>query len=349
MENQTLKISQVGVGYWGPNLLRNFISSPSWYVELVVEASKQRREFVKNNYPQLKLTSNLDDAINNSEIDAICLATPADTHFELSKKILKAKKHLLVEKPLASTVSEVRELNALAKKHNVVLMAGHTFIYNAAVRYLKNLIDSGELGEVRYLYFQRLNLGRIRSDIDALWNLAPHDISIAQYLFDDLKPISVKRHGMSYIQKGVDDVVFLNLTYPNGVMANIHVSWLDPHKTRKTVIVGSKKMVVYDDVAENKVTIYDKGIDRLAELGSHMDYDEAKPLNFNYRSGDIYVPKIDFKEPLKTEIEHFSQCIRFGVPCQTGPEHAEGVVEILESATKEEHFLFESEKIVANL
>ena len=211
-------------------------------------------------------------------------------------------------------------------------MAGHTFIYNPAVRYVKRLIDAGELGDVRYVYSQRLNLGRIRSDIDAMWNFAPHDISIIQYWLDDQDPTSVSRQGMDCIQPGVDDVVFVNLSYPNKVIANIHVSWLDPQKVRKMTIVGSRKMVVYDDVADDKIAIYDKGIDRKAVLGEHMDFDQPMPPDFSYRSGDILLPQVKFVEPLRLEAEHFLDCIRTGKEPATGITHARTVVSILERA-----------------
>ena len=208
-------------------------------------------------------------------------------------------------------------------------MVGHTFLYNAAVRYLKELIDSGELGDIRYIYSQRLNLGRIRSDVDALWNFAPHDVSIIQYLLGDPEPISVTKQGMDYIQKGIDDVVFLNIIYPDKVMAHVHVSWLDPHKVRTITVVGSKKMVVYDDIAENKIAIYDKGIDRMAVLGENMDFDNPNNFKYDLRSGDVYLPKIQFDEPLRVEIAHYIDCIQNGTECLTGTEHAKKVVEIL--------------------
>jgi predicted dehydrogenase len=214
-------------------------------------------------------------------------------------------------------------------------MSGHTFLYNAAVRYVKKMIDAGDLGELRYIYSQRLNLGRIRSDIDALWNFAPHDIAIIQYWLGDPQPVSVVRRGIDCVQSGIEDVVFLNVIYPNKVMANIHVSWLDPQKVRKMVVVGSKKMVVYDDVADEKIIIYDKGIDVKAKLGDNMDFDRPAPLSFSHRSGDIHIPKIDFPEPLRTEAQHFLDCIRDGKQPLSGVDHSRRVVGILESAKRQ--------------
>jgi predicted dehydrogenase len=246
--------------------------------------------------------------------------------------VLDAAKHVFVEKPLATRASEVDELSQYAAQRNLVIMAGHTFIYNPAVRYVKQLIDAGELGEIRYIYSQRLNLGRIRADIDALWNFAPHDISIIQYWLENPEPVSVSRQGMAYMQDGIDDVVFLNLEYPGKIIANIHVSWLDPQKVRKMIIVGSRKMVVYDDIAENKIAIYDKGIDRRAILGENMDFDSPQPLQFNYRSGDVLLPQINFTEPLQVEAEHFADCVLNGLIPLTGASHARTVVSILERA-----------------
>ena len=237
-----------------------------------------------------------------------------------------------MEKPLATTVAEVDELGRIAASRNLVVMVGHTFLYNSAVRYVKKLIDSGDLGEVRYIYSQRLNLGRIRSDIDALWNFAPHDISIIQYWLGDPEPVSVFRQGMDYMQNGVDDVVFLNVVYPKKIMANIHVSWLDPQKVRKMIVVGSRKMVVYDDIADDKIAIYDKGIDRKAVLGENMDFDQPQPPQFSYRSGDILLPQVKFTEPLRVEAEHFLDCVRNRRAPLTGIAHARNVVSILERA-----------------
>lgn len=327
-----ITIAQIGCGYWGPNLLRNFSTLAHCSVKYAVDASPERRRFITSNYPLTQALESYEPVLKEPEVNAVIIATPAGTHFELAKKCLLAGKHVFVEKPLATTVAEVDELASLAAARNLVVMAGHTFIYNAAVRYVKKLIDSGEMGEVRYIYSQRLNLGRIRSDIDALWNFAPHDISIIQYWLGDPEPISVARRGLDYIQEGIEDVVFLSVLYPKKVMANVHVSWLDPQKVRKIVVVGSKKMVVYDDVAEDKIAIYDKGIDRKAVLGENMDFDRSQPMELHYRSGDILLPQVNFTEPLKTEAGHFLECIRDGREPLTGIRHARQVVSILQQA-----------------
>lgn len=332
MDSNTCVVAQLGCGYWGPNLLRNFSSLKNCRVKYVVDSSPDRRAFVETNFPRTKSVESSDIVLADPEVEAVIIATPASTHFPLARQALLAGKHVFVEKPLATRVTEVDELGRLAKDRGLVVMAGHTFVYNAAVRYVKKLVDAGDLGEIRYIYSQRLNLGRIRSDIDALWNFAPHDISIIQYWLGNPEPLSVIRQGMDYMQEKVDDVVFLSIVYPGKIMANIHVSWLDPQKVRKMIIVGSRKMVVYDDIADDKIAIYDKGIDRKAILGENMDFDKPQPPEFNHRSGDILLPQIKFIEPLRTEAEHFLDCIRNRRVPLTGVEHARNVVSILERA-----------------
>ena len=329
MSFDPLVVAQVGCGYWGPNLLRNFSTLPNCTVKYVVDASAERRAFVECNFPKTTAVETCDGVFDDPDVDAVIIATPAATHFSLAKQALECGKHVLVEKPLATSIAEVDALARCAAQRALVVMAGHTFIYNPAVRYVKRLIDAGELGDVRYIYSQRLNLGRIRSDIDAMWNFAPHDISIIQYWLDDKEPSSVSRQGLDCIQPGVDDVVFLGLAYSARVIANIHVSWLDPQKVRKITVVGSHKMVVYDDVADDKIAIYDKGIDRKAILGEHMDFDQPLAPDFRYRSGDILLPRVAFVEPLRLEAEHFVECIRTGKEPLTGISHARTVVSIL--------------------
>ncbi len=327
-----LVLAQLGCGYWGPNLLRNFSALPECAVKYVVDSSAERRAFVEANFPLSRAIENHQIVLEDPDVHGVIISTPAASHFSLAKQVLDAGKHVFVEKPLATKVAEVDELSRRAARKNLVVMTGHTFVYNSAVRYVKKLIDSGELGDLRYIYSQRLNLGRIRSDIDALWNFAPHDISIIQYWLGDPEPISIGRQGMAYMQDGIDDVVFLSLEYPGKVIANIHVSWLDPQKVRKMIIVGSRKMVVYDDIAENKIAIYDKGIDRRAILGENMDFDNPQVSRFDHRSGDILIPEVKFAEPLRVEAEHFADCIHNSREPLTGLAHARNVVSILERA-----------------
>src|SRR5438093_4456381 len=238
-----LVLAQFGCGYWGPNLLRNFSALPGCTVKYVVDSSVERRGFVESSFPFSRAIETHQTVLEDPSVDAVVIATPAASHFSLAKDALDAGKHVFVEKPLATKVAEVDELSRRAGERNLVVMTGHTFVYNSAVRYVKRLIDAGELGELRYIYSQPLNLGRIRSDIDALWNFAPHDISIIQYWLDDPEPISIGRQGMAYMQEGIGDVVLLSLVYPRKVIANVHVSWLDPQKVCKMITVGSAKRV----------------------------------------------------------------------------------------------------------
>jgi predicted dehydrogenase len=328
-----LTVAQIGVGYWGPNLLRNLVANKRCTVFTVVDIAAERRDFVRRLYPAIEVTDDTEAVLQDPKVHAVVIATPVATHFDLTVKALEAGKHVLVEKPMARSVSEVERIGKSAEQSKRLAMVGHTFLFNSAVNYVKKLLDAGQLGDIRYIYSQRLNLGRIRSDVDALWNFAPHDISIIQYWLGNPTPVSILRRGVDYIQNDLDDVVFLNILYPNKIMANIHVSWLDPHRVRSMVIVGSKKMVVYNDLAENRVAVYDKGIDRMAILGQNMDFDNGSHFSFNHRSGDVVLPKIEFIEPLKVEIDHFIDCIEQGTPCIAGVDHAKKVVEILEGGS----------------
>ena len=334
MNSNRITVAQIGVGYWGPNLLRNLVANGRCEVKTVVDLSKERQAFVKGLYPSIDVTDDIESVLDDDTLDAVIIATPVATHYDLVIRALQAGKHILVEKPMAKTVEQVQHIGEVAIRKGLVAMVGHTFLYNSAVRYVKTLINSGELGDIRYIYSQRLNLGRIRNDVDALWNLAPHDVSIIQYWLGDPESFTVSRQGMAYVQEGIDDVVFLNIIYPEGVFANIHVSWLDPRKIRKMTVVGAKKMVIYDDVSENKIAIYDKGIDRMAVLGKDMDFDNSSLIHFNHRSGDVVLPKIHWIEPLKEEITHFVDCILNGSDCITGTEHAVRVVGILSAGMK---------------
>ena len=327
--DQVIRVAQIGVGYWGPNLLRNLMVNPQLIVKAVADLEEDRRVFVKTNYPTVAVESDPDAIIEDPDVDAVVIATPVSTHYDLAMRCVESGKHVLVEKPMATQVSQIEDIAREANNNKLVAMVGHTFLFNQAVRYVKDLIDRGELGDIRYIYSQRVNLGRIRNDVDAMWNLAPHDVSIIQYWLGDIEPLSINRIGMDYVQKGINDVVFLNVIYPNDVMAHIHVSWLDPQKVRKITVVGSKKMVIYDDMAENKIAIFDKGIDPLAVLGSNMDFDDPSVTQFNHRSGDVVFPQISWKEPLKEEIAHFASCIIHEEKCITDTQHALRVVDIL--------------------
>lgn len=329
-----LTVAQIGCGYWGPNLLRNLWANPSCRVKTVIDASADRRSYVESNFPGIATGDDWTDVLRDPEIDAVVVATPASNHYELTRAALLAGKHALVEKPLAMRASEAQELAQLATAQRRVLMAGHTFLYNGAVRHFRELIDKKDAGDIFYFYVQRLNLGQARSDVNAWWNLAPHDVSILLYLMNGEMPESVSATGVDYLQPGIEDVVFARLTWPNRVTAHVHVSWLDPHKVRRMTLVGSRKMVVYDDVADHKISVLDKGFDVVPRAGQEMDYDQPPGVQLVHRAGDVVLPNIKMEEPLKVEVAHFIDCIENDREPLTGPEHARDVVAILEAGQR---------------
>ena len=328
---QTITVAQIGCGYWGPNVLRNFCAQPGCRVKYVVEINPERQAYVRANFPQSEVVNSVETILRDPEIDAVVVATPASSHYEFANQVLEAGKHTFVEKPLATSTQEADKLVKIAAESNKTLMVGHTFLYNAAVRYARELVATEQLGELYYIYSQRLNLGQVRSDVNAWWNLAPHDVSILLYLMNNELPVSVTAEGVSYIQPGIEDVVFATLKWASGIIGHIHVSWLDPGKIRKMTLVGSRKMVVYDDVSDDKIAVYDKGIDRVPKIGERMDYDDPHKFQLIHRTGDIWLPKINFQEPLKTEASHFLECVRSGGVPLTGPKHARDVVAVLEA------------------
>jgi predicted dehydrogenase len=331
---ENIVVAQIGCGYWGPNVLRNFSAQAACWVKFVAEINEERQQYVAANFPRSQVVGNIDKVLADPEVDAVIVATPASSHYAIAKQALESGKHVFVEKPLATSVRDADELVALAQAKGKTLMAGHTFLYNAAVRFAKKLLSENELGQLYYIYSQRLNLGQVRSDVNAWWNLAPHDVSILMYLMNGEPPASVSAVGVSYIQPGIEDVVFATLKWAGGVTGHIHVSWLDPGKIRKMTLVGSRKMVVYDDVSDDKIMIFDKGVDRVPKIGERMDYDQSGDFQLIHRTGDILLPKIAFQEPLKTEAAHFLECLRKGLPPLTGPKHARDVVAVLEAGQK---------------
>ena len=329
-----ITIAQLSCGYWGPNLLRNFSSQPGCHVKWVADQDRKRREYVEANFPKTMTTPDWRAAVSDPDVDAVVVATPASTHYDLVKAALEAGKHVFVEKPLAMRVREADDLAAVANAKTRILMGGDTFLYNAAVRYIRRLLADGEVGRIYYIYSQRLNLGQVRSDVNAWWNLAPHDVSILLYLMDGQLPVSVSAHGVAYLQPDVEDVVFATLTWADQVTAHVHVSWLDPGKTRKVTLVGSRRMVVYDDVSDDKIAVLDKGIDLVPRAGERMDYDHFTNYQLRQRAGDVLLPRINFEEPLKVETGHFLDCIRTGQTPLTGPAHGRRVVSILEAGQR---------------
>ena len=319
-----VKVALVGCGYWGPNLARNFHQLPDAELVACCDLDLETLRQMEALYPA-RVTSDFDAILSDPEIEAVALATPAGTHYELARQLLLAGKHLLVEKPLTTSSAEAEELISLARQKERVLMVGHVFEYNPAVLKIKDLIDDGQIGEVYYLYSNRVNLGRVQSDINALWSIAPHDISIALFLLEQM-PTQVSARGAAYLNGRVEDVVFVTMFFPSDVMAHVQASWLDPSKVRRMTVVGSEKMIIYDDVAsEGKVKIYDKGVYRKGDA----IYGE-----FQYRihSGDITIPKINMSEPLRNECAHFVECVRSGATPRTDGENGLRVVRVLEAA-----------------
>jgi len=335
LKRELIRIAVVGLGHWGPNLARNFHRLPGVHLHTLCDKDRERLEQVGMNYPAARQTDDFGSVLADPAIDAIVLATPVHTHFRLASAALRAGKHTFVEKPLARSSKEARRLVELADAQGLILMVGHVFLYNAAVRQVKAYIDSGELGDIYYIYAQRLNLGIVRQDVNALWNFAPHDISIINYWLDG-SPVQVDAHGYAYLQPGIEDVVFMNLEYAGGQAAGVHVSWLDPNKVRRMTVVGSKKMVVYDDVSPDaKIRLYDKGIDKRPNgLGSYATYGEFQLLR---RAGDILIPKLDFTEPLRAECQAFVDAIRTGEPPLADGRNGLAVVEVLEAADRAMH------------
>lgn len=316
-------IAVVGCGYWGKNLVRNF--HKIGVLHTICDTDEKLLAKLKKNYPDVHCEKTFDNILTDSTILGIVISTPASSHYELVKKSLENGKNVFVEKPFATQLKEAEELTDLAEKKKLILMVGFTFLYNSAVIKVKELIDSGELGKIYYIYSQRLNLGIIRKDIDVWWNLAPHDVSIINYWLNQ-KAKSVNGLGVSFIQNGINDFVSANVKFENGTAAVIHVSWLDPHKIRQMTVVGSKKMVIYDDVSSDmKVQIYDKGIDRFD------DFQTFGQFQLIHRAGDIHIPKIDFKEPLEIEASHFVECIKNGKEPLTSARKSLPVVKILEA------------------
>ncbi len=305
-----VNIGIIGVGYWGINLVRNFYQCKGVRVHSVCDSDLKRKDYICKTYGRdIGFTVNYEDLLKNDDIDAIVIATPAITHYKIAKDSLLSDKHVFVEKPLAMNILESKELIDVSEERKTVLMVGHTFLYNAAVKKLKEYVNGNEFGQIYYIYSQRLNFGIVRQDINAMWNFAPHDISIVLYLMG-MDPIRVSARGLSYLQKDIQDVVFLNLDFSNKVSAYIHVSWLDYNKVRKMTIVGNKKMAVYDDADPvAKIKIYNQG--NLRNDGS-ISFDKSKDLGGSQparRLSDLFIPEIEYAEPLKVECSHFIESI----------------------------------------
>lgn len=298
-------VAQVGFGYWGPNHARNLATQLGRSFRYVIDTSEQRRTEVARLHPYVRVTDRLDEALDDPGVHAVVIATPAATHAPLARRCLEAGKHVLVEKPLALSVADAVQLAELAEKTDLVLMVGHTFEFVPAIRWMREYLLAGDAGDLLYLHGQRLNLGRVQRDINAFWSIGPHDVSIANYL-TGAAPEWVSARGARYLNRDVEDVMFVTAGYPGGVLAHMHVSWLDPSKTRRTTLVGSRRMLVYDDLdTEASVRIYDKGVDRLAA-------DDYGAWRYQMRSNGMHAPALAPVEPLAALLAHFLHCVRTG-------------------------------------
>ncbi|HEV2060669.1 MAG TPA: Gfo/Idh/MocA family oxidoreductase [Solirubrobacteraceae bacterium] len=325
MNGSAVRVGVVGLGYWGPNLARNIDglegAELAWCCD-GREAVRQRFTAVHRN---ARFTADLEDLLCDDALDAVVIATPVPTHADLAVRVLEAGKHCFVEKPLAQSTADAERAVAASRATGRVLMVGHLLQYHPGVRKIKEIAESGELGDIHYIYSNRLNLGQLRADENALWSLGAHDISVILHLAEE-DPIEVSARGESYMRAGVEDVVFAFLRFPSGLAAHLHLSWLDPHKERRFTVVGSQRMATFDDMdLERKVTVYDKGFDQKAD--SYGEYIT--------RAGDIYSPRISNAEPLRLEVAHFVDCVREGRTPDSDGESGLRVVRVLEQLQDE--------------
>jgi len=322
-----LQVGVIGCGYWGPNLIRNFNSLNDCTVRVVCDLDPSRLEHMENLYPHVHTTTLVENLFDDDQLDAIVVATPVHLHHDLAKRALLSGKHVFIEKPMASSAEECRDLIATAQEHGLELMVGHTFIYTSVVRRIRAIIEAGDLGEVQYISSRRLNLGLFQNDINVAWDLAPHDISIILYLLGK-SPERVNCQGKSHVRPGIEDVTNMTLTFDSGEIATIHSSWLDPNKVREMTVVGSKRMLVYNDLEPlEKVKIYDKRVE------SPPHYDTFAEFQYSYHYGDMYSPYIAQAEPLKVECQHFLDCINDGIRCESGGEQGLEIVRVLEASS----------------
>jgi len=319
-EESTIRVGVAGLGYWGPNLARNFAAIPGCELAWLCDASEQATAKLAASFPGARTTREIDDLLGDESLDAVVLATPVPTHAELAVRVLQAGKHCFVEKPLATTAADAQRAVDAAQAAGRILMVGHLLEYHPAVTRLKELIDAQELGDLFYIYGNRLNLGKLRADENALWSLGAHDVSVALHLIGE-EPVECVAQGASYVRQGVQDVVFCYLRFPSGIVSHLHLSWLDPHKERRITVVGSRRMATFDDMLiEGKLTIYDKGFDE----------DTHSWGEYIARSGDTFSPRIPNREPLRIECEHFIDAVRTGTPPRSDGQSGLRVVRVLE-------------------
>ncbi len=323
-----IKIGVVGCGYWGPNLIRNFRALPDCSLKMMCDLSEARLLHLKSLYPEVEGVTDFNGMLNSGGLDGVIIATSVKHHYTMAKASLLAGKHTFIEKPMAASAQECEELVDIAENKGLVLMVGHTFLYSPAVRKIKELVEWGDLGEIRYICARRLNLGLYQKDINVAWDLAPHDISIILHVMEEL-PLSVNCRGSAHLTPGVEDVTTMCLNFRNNRSAIIQSSWLDPRKTREMTIVGSKRMIVYDDVTLiEKIKIYDVRVERPPH------YDTFGEFHYAYHYGDMYVPYLKQEEPLKSECQHFLDCIKEGISPLTDGRRGLELVKILEASSQ---------------
>jgi predicted dehydrogenase len=321
-----VRVGAIGCGYWGPNVIRNLDELPDVYLCSVCDSDPHRLRPVAARYPNARATTNLADILEDPNTDAVYIATPVSTHFSLVKQALLYGKHVLVEKPLATTPEQAEQLAQLAADRGRTLMVGHTFVFSPPVRKVKELIDSGQVGPIYYVESTRVNLGLFQKDVSVLWDLGPHDVSILLYWLDEV-PRTVSARGRSFHGETLEDVAFVTLEFPSGILAQLQISWLAPSKLRRTSIVGRQRMVVYDDLEPvEKVKVFDRGVDR--EPASFGEF------QLTYRSGDILIPRLDTTEPLRLECAHFVECIHTGREPDANPRSGIDVVRVIQAAER---------------
>ncbi|OGB66159.1 MAG: oxidoreductase [Caldithrix sp. RBG_13_44_9] len=322
------KVGVIGAGYWGPNIIRNLMTNKKFDVKMCADLKKIRLDYITALYPTIQSTLDYRDIVKDPQIDVVVICTPVFSHFEIASAALQAGKHILIEKPMTSTIAQAEELINLAEKKSSTILVDHTFLFTGAVRKIKEIVEVGDIGDIYYFDSVRVNLGLFQHDVNVVWDLAPHDISIMDYIIAR-PPVSIVATGSDHLGKGLEDVAYLTVFYPDNIIAHIHVNWLSPVKIRQTQISGSKKMVVWDDNSPSeKVKIYDKGIEVIQTA------DQVYNTLIQYRTGDMYCPKIPQTEALTVEMGHFAECLEKGVKPVSDGHSGLRVVQILESAEK---------------
>ncbi|MGN6384739.1 MAG: Gfo/Idh/MocA family protein [Verrucomicrobiota bacterium] len=328
MKKKIINMAVVGCGYWGPNLIRNFRGTAGAKVKVICDKDVERLSKLKSLYPEVQTETEFENVINDKTIEAVVIATPVRFHFKMAKAALEAGKHTFIEKPMAASSAECSALIEIAEKNRLTLMVGHTFLYSSPVRKIKEIIQSGDIGQIQYISSRRLNLGLYQKDINVAWDLAPHDISIVLYIMEE-SPMSVNCRGNCHVTPGIEDVTNMALTFRHNQLATIQNSWLDPRKVREMTIVGTRRMIVYDDLEPlEKIKIYDARVDRPPHYNTFAEF------TYSYHYGDIYIPYVKQEEPLKVECQHFIDCINTGAAPITDGRHGLELVKILEASSE---------------